>query len=316
MDFVDSVLVRLGDPATRAGILDDDALANLVAAAYDTEAMPVGPPYAAVFDQLTVGYVTPQVTLAEGEWMGAGGHERTELRLRLHGLGPAPLRVDALWRGGLVVRTAAARDRVEALEMALPSFDVDPDIVADLGALPTDPTVLEAERRSRLAARVRAGLDQPAAFTDAHLDRLLVATGAGSVSDLVTRVRGQAGTATVQLRYAPPPAATPTPRRLPFAAAVFVRAAGFSVADLLVQSRLARSRAEELGLEVPATDDVRRRHRVVAVWIVPDTTFDDTAWPGGETGSPQQRRADRYARAGRWLATEGVGLAAVPAPGP
>ncbi|SCE98858.1 hypothetical protein [Micromonospora mirobrigensis] len=312
MDFVDSVLVRLGDPATRSGVLDDAALANLVAAAYDTEAMPVGPPYSAVFDELTVGYATPPVTVVEGEWMGAAGQDRTELRLRLHGLGPAPLRVDALWRGGLVVRTSTARDRVQALAVQLPSFDVDPEIVADLGALPTDPAVLETERRSRLVDRLRSGLDQPAAFTDAHVDRLLRSVGAGSVSELVTRVRGQAGTATVQLRYAPPAATPPTPRVLPLAAAVFVRGAGFSLADLLLSSRLARSRAEELGLEVPAADDVRRRRAVVVVWIVPAATFDDPAWPGGTTGTPQQQRADRYARAGRWLAAEGIGLVAVP----
>lgn len=311
MDFVDSVLVRLGDPASRGAVFDDAALANLVAAAYDIEAMPVGPPYSAVFDDLTVGFAAPPVALAEGDWMGAGGMDRTEIRVQLHGVGQSALRIDALWRGALVVRTSAARDRVEALEVALPSLDVDPDIVADLGALPTDPALLETERRTRVIARLRAGLHQGAAFTEAHLDRLLAASHADSVSALVTDLSGQAATATVQLRYAPPPAAAPTPKSLPFAATVFIRDTGFSLATLLAESRLARTRAEELGLDVPASDDVRRRHRVVAVWIVPVATFDDAAWPGGDAGTPAQQWAARYARAGQWLAAEGIGLAAV-----
>ncbi|MEK8105556.1 hypothetical protein NKG94_11145 [Micromonospora sp. M12] len=47
------MLVRLADPETRAALFDDASLAHLVEAAYDTEAMPVAPPYAAVFDELT-----------------------------------------------------------------------------------------------------------------------------------------------------------------------------------------------------------------------------------------------------------------------
>jgi hypothetical protein len=312
VNFVDSVLVRLADPASRAGVFDADSLAHLVEAAYDTDAMPVGPPYDAVFDDLTVGYAAPPSAVAEGDWMGTGGVDRTELRIRLHGLGGSPLHIDALWRGSLVVRTSAVQDRVEALEIGVPSFDVDPDIVAALGALPGDPVVLEAQRRTRVVARLRAGLHQGAAFTDAHLDRLLVAAGAHSVSDLVTRMSGQARSTTVQLRYTAPPVAPPTPRALPFAAAVFIRDQDFSLSALLTESRLARTRAEEFGLDVAVPGDVRRRHRMVAVWIVPVAVFDDTAWPGGGGGTPAQQRALRFARAGQWLAAEGIGLAAVP----
>src|SRR5262249_4201315 len=148
MDFVDSVLVRLADPATRSALFDDASLANLVAAAYDTEAMPVSPPYSAVFDELRLGYSAPPSATIEGDWMGTGGVNRTELRLQLHGLSHTPaLKVEALWRGALVVRTAAARDRVASVALAVPSFDVDPEIIADLGSLPSDPGQLETQRR-------------------------------------------------------------------------------------------------------------------------------------------------------------------------
>jgi hypothetical protein len=310
VEFVDAVLVRLGDPAERAAVFDQVALANLVEAAYDTEAMPVGPPFAAVFDDLTLGFAATPGAVLDGSWMGSGGLDRTEFRAQLHGLGePAP-RIDALWRGSLVVRTATARDTVEALEMRLPSLNVDPQIVADLGGLPGDPVLLETERRTRVLTRLRAGLHQPAAFTDAQLDRLLDRAGAASVSELVALAQ-QAVPATVQLRFSPPPAAAPAPKALPFAATVFVRGAGFSLAALLAESRLARARAEDLGLDVPAPAEIRRRHRMVVVWVVPAVMFDDPDWPGGGNGPPTQQRAARLARAGRWLAAQGIGLAAV-----
>lgn len=312
MDFVDGVLVRLADPAARAALFDEASLGHLVEAAYDTQAMPVSPPYNAVFDDLRLGYAAPPSAVVEGDWMGPGGTGRTELHLRLHGLGhAAPLRADALWRGALVVRTAPVLDRIEALEVAIPSFDVDPDIIADLGSLPADPTQLEAARRDRVLARLRSGLDQPDAFTDTHLDRLLVGVGAATVSDLVARMQGQAKAGTVQIRYSPPSNAPFTARPLPFAAAVLVRDQGFSLAELLMDSRLLRARVEELGLEVPAEPHLRRRARVVVVWVVPAVVFDDEDWPGGDSGTAEQRRAARFARAGQWLAREGIGLAAV-----
>lgn len=311
MDFVDRVLVRLADPASRAALFDAESIAQLVEAAYDTEAMPVEPPFTPVFDDVRIGYVTPPSATADGEWMGTGGADRTELRLRLHGFGSAQ-RIDALWRGALVVRTAVATDRIDNVELAQPGFDVDPEIEAELGSLPTDPAQLETERRTRVLARLRAGLDQPAAFTDDHLDRLLVGVGAGSVGDLVTRFAGQAAASAVQIRYTPPSSAPPTARPLPFSAAVLVRDLGFSLADTLVQSRLVRARAEELGLIAPAEPAVRQRHPVVVVLMVPAEVFDDEAWPGGDSGTGAQRRAARFARAGQWLAHEGIGLVAVP----
>ena len=313
MDFVDGVLVRLADPASRGALFDAESTAQLVEAAYDTEAMPVEPPFTPVFDDLRIGYAAPPSATADGEWMGTGGADRTEVRLRLHGFGSAQaMRIDALWRGALVVRTTVATDRIDHVELAQSGFDVDPEIEADLGGLPTDPAQLETERRTRVLARLRAGLDQPAAYTDDHLDRLLVGVGAGSVGDLVTRFAGQSAASAVQIRYTPPSSAPATARPLPFSAAVLVRDVGFSLADTLVQSRLVRARAEELGLVAPAEPAVRQRYPLVVVLMVPAEVFDDVAWPGGDSGTGAQRRAARFARAGQWLAREGIGLVAVP----
>ncbi|GAB3142911.1 hypothetical protein GCM10027290_18360 [Micromonospora sonneratiae] len=313
MDFVDSVLVRLADPAARTALFTEASLGHLVEAAFDTEAMPVSTPYSPVFDELRLGFAEPPSAVVEGELLGAGGLERTELRLRLHGLGhTAALRAEAIWRGALVVRTAPMVDRIEMVEVALPSLDVDQQIVAELGSLPTDPQVLEAERRSRVLARMRSGLDQPAGFTENHLDRVLAGVGARSVSDLTVRLRGQAQAGTVQVRFTEPGDVQPSARPLPFAAAILVRDQGFSLAGLLAESRLIRARAQDLGLELPAEAAVRRRARVVVVWMVPEAVFDDDAWPGGTAGTAEQQRAQRFARAGEWLGREGIGLVAVP----
>jgi hypothetical protein len=248
----------------------------------------------------------------EGEWAGPGGVDRKELRLRLDGLGSQPpLRVDALWRGSLVVRTLLLRDHIEAVEVDLPSLDVDPDIVADLGQLPTDPQQLEAERRSRVLERLRAGLDQPDAFGEDQLDRLLIGVGAHGVGDLVEHFRRQVQPGSAQVRFTAPAGGPPTARPLPFTGAVLVRDQGFSLAELLTASRLLRAQAEQLGLEAPPDPAVPRRQRIVVVWVVPGAVFDDDGWPGGDTGSPAEKRAARFRRAGQWLATEGIGLTAV-----
>lgn len=85
--------------------------------------------------------------------MGAGGVERTELRLLLHGLGHAAApRAEAIWRGSLVVRTVPVVDRIELMEVALPLLDVDPEIVDDLGSLLADAVRLERSRCASVKA--------------------------------------------------------------------------------------------------------------------------------------------------------------------
>ncbi len=55
MNFVDSVLVRLGDPEARASLFDDDSLAAILAAGHDAELLGLDGPYSPVFDELTIG---------------------------------------------------------------------------------------------------------------------------------------------------------------------------------------------------------------------------------------------------------------------
>jgi hypothetical protein len=316
VNFVDGTVVKLADEGTRAGLFDQDSLAQLAAAAFDIDAMAVGGPYQPVFAEFEVGAWIPGVATLEGEWGLQGSADRHTGRLQLSDLnGGPPVRVDGLWRGAIVARAAAAGSPVTKLVVKWPDgAGIDQEIVAALGALPTDPAQLEAERRTRFLARIRAALGQPAAFTDAAFDAWLLQVGAASVGDLLARFRGQIATGGLQLTYAPAPALPDTPRALPLQAVVLVRDAGFAVSDLLADSKRVRRHLALLGLEAPPAPDTKVRQPVLVVWVIPEAVFDDAGWPGGAGGTNDaQRRALRRAAAGKWLAREGIGLVVVAA---
>lgn len=311
MNYVDKTLIRLAEPATRDAVFDQEGLAHIVAAGYDTQAMPVEGPYAAVFDELRAGFYAPRLGLLEGAWQQAGRPELTEARIRLSGVGPdATARIDAFWRGAVVARTVPDASRVTAANVTWPSLGtIDAEIVATLGALPADGAALEAERRTRLLTRLRVGLDQPDALTNGAFDTWLQSTGATSATDLLTRFQGTILPGTVSVTFSLPDATPPSPVPLPVAAAIVIRDAGFSVAQLLMESKLIRSQVEPLGLDRPRDPTLRPRGSPLIVWVLPAAVFDDPDWPGGE-GAPSAvaQRAARRAAAGRWLAAEGIGL--------
>jgi hypothetical protein len=66
VEFVDSTIVRLADPATRNAVFDQQSLEALLAAGYDTTSMSAGPPYEPVFDDFEVGMYAPRVASMEG----------------------------------------------------------------------------------------------------------------------------------------------------------------------------------------------------------------------------------------------------------
>jgi hypothetical protein len=100
------------------------------------------------------------------------------------------------------------------------------------------------------------------------------------------------------------------------AVALLIRDAGFSLSQLMAETRMARDRIGPLGLEVPHGDGLRPRQPLFAAWVIPGSIFDDSDWPGGQAGmTADQLRTARRAAAGAWLAREGIGLV-VTAPHP
>jgi hypothetical protein len=305
MTYEDRMLVRLADPASRAGVFDAAGLEQLLSAAYDTDAMAIEGPFTPVFDEFSVGVALPRLADVEGSWMPSGGVDKVEARFQLSGLGTSDvIRVDALWRGAVVARTAHVTGRINAVNVAWPDMAaIDAEIIAALGNLPADPVVLEQERRQRFVTRLRAAFNQPALLSDARFDDWLRSTGATSVSDLLTNYRGVLHTGAMQVTIdqpAPPPT---SPKALPVAAAILVRDQGFVVGQLLMESKLVRQRLDTLGLGRPRDASVKQRESLLVVWVLPATVFNDTDWPGASAG-------ERRAAAGQWLAREGIGLVA------
>ena len=189
MNYVDATLIRLAEPATRLAVFDDVALEQLLTTAYHTEIAPVQGPFQPVFDDLKLGLAVSRYSVIEGTWGPVGGVERTEARYQAFGFGQEnAIRVDGFWRGSIIARTVPVDSRIIELQSVWPSLGtIDTEILAALGALPTNPPALEQERRTQLIARIRAALDQPLAFTDGILDDWLHSVGATSVTDLLTR---------------------------------------------------------------------------------------------------------------------------------
>jgi hypothetical protein len=315
MDFIDKTLIKLATPTMRGGLFDDTALAQLLKATYDLEDSPVEGPFQPVFDELRLGLALSPVGEIDGTWNVMGSPERTEAKFYLSGVRDAvPMRVDGYWRGHIQAQTAAATARITGASIAWPEFlSIDAEITSQLGGLPGDPAVLEEERSKRLLERIRAHLDQPAAFTEATLHGWLNQQRAGSVGELLGRGEGGLRVGTMQIEFSPAESAEPTPQRLPLAAVFLIRDSGFSLAQLLMESRLTRIGLKPMGLERSPHSPLKSRESLIVIWMVPETVFDDPDWPGGDTGmTPEALRAARRTEAGGWLAREGIGLVAVP----
>jgi hypothetical protein len=317
VNYVDYTLVRLADDSLRAALFDQDALAQLASVAFDAEAMTLGPPYSAVFDNLFMGLSVPRQSTVEVAWGTSTGNDLRNGRATLHGLGDdGGVRVDALWRGAVVANALSPMAQIaNVVSQWTDTNGIDAAIVQATGSLPTDPVALEQQRRAQLLARLKAGFAQPDALSDAIFDAWLTEVGATSVGDLMTRYQGQLGMASLKVQFGPPGAATSAPRRLALSAAILIRDQPISVADLLSDSKIVRDQLDNHGAET-AVDDVGAvvQNPIVVVWMVPDATFDDADWPGGEAATTTaQGRQLRRSRAGTWLAREGIGLVPTPA---
>jgi hypothetical protein len=309
MDFVDATLVRLADPASRAAVLDEVALAQLIAASRDIDGLDVAAPYAAVFDTLRFFYSDDRGVAFSGAWMTVGHTDRSELSVQAAGLGVPGPRIDALWTGAITATARPADSHVDQVTLAYADVG---GLDAEIIPLPTDPTQLEVQRRAHLLARIRAKLDQPNLFDDAALGAWLVKLDVTSVSELMAGPQTAAG-ASIRVHYTSPADVAPLAQTFHVAVAFLVRSMPISIAELLDETRRIRPYLDQLGFALPRLSDPRARRTPLVAWVVPGELFDDTGWPGA-TASAQAAaaRASRRAWAGSWLASEGIGLIVPP----
>jgi hypothetical protein len=312
VNYVDFTLIRMADPETRASLFDDATLEQMTVAAYGEDAATLTGPFQPVFREMEIGLSIPSRSTVEGWWNA--GTTRNEGCFIIAGMGrESSVRIDALWRGGIIARVTPATGTIvdEISEWPDPSA-IDEEIIAALGGLPTDPFALEKERRDRFLARIRAVLHQPAAFTDQINDDSLRRVGAESVSGLMTDFRGVVSTGTLRIRYSDPTAPPPSPRELPITAAVLLRDQPISLAQILSQSKMVREHLREAGVERARDAGTSARAPILIVWMVPEAIFDDDDWPGGTTGTAAEKRLLRRRAAAAWLGPQGVAFAPTP----
>ena len=169
--------------------------------------------------------------------------------------------------------------------------------------------------RTEVQLRLR-GLDRhPPVRMDALWTGAVVAR-TSTPGDTIASVRldpvtGTPTAGTLRVRYSPAAPPQPGTSVLPIAVVVLVRDTGSSVSTLLAESHVARAAAAELGLVAPDDPRVPRRRHTTVLWLVPAAVFDDTDWPGGDSGTPAERRRARARRAASWLAAEGIALGPV-----
>ena len=311
MEFVDAALIKIADSATRATVFDQTALEQMAAAAYDSTALALQGPYSAVFDQLELGVAISSLGSVEGNFRLPGNPTGGDLHLQFAGLGTLlPMRADALWTGSIVARTTPMQSRIATVRIRFALEDIDAAIRKDLGALPADAAALEAERRKRLLAEMRAAMSEPTLLTDAAFDAWLAGIGAENVSDLLVYHRGTLASGVLQIGFTPPAGGAPVPTTLPIAAAIMIRDKSASVAQLLMESKMLREQLSERGIAVPAVSGLPARNPFLVVWLVPIAMFDDAAWPG-LGGNQNAQRTSRRNNAAAWLGPEGIVIAAL-----
>ncbi|MFO0750680.1 MAG: hypothetical protein U1F43_34175 [Myxococcota bacterium] len=305
MEFSDAMFACLADSTRRASIFSDTVLADVAAAAYEADRMPLQGPYTAVFDNVALTpHLAPRAA-GEVRWSQGDGSLRGDGSVRIDGLGDDGLRASALWRGAIIARANPAASRIETAEVAWPDLGaLDAAVTARLGSLPLDADTLERERRAEVLTRIRATLTRPDAMDAARLDGLLRHAGTRSIAELLAPSSRRP--ATLRLTFSDPGGpALASPIALPLAAAIFIRdaqARDFSLEALLALTKRAQARFEESGAEAPAAAALPRRQPIAAIWVVPAAWFDDAHWGSND-------RTTNLRAAARWLAAEGIAFA-------
>jgi hypothetical protein len=298
----------MADAGTRAGLIDELALEQMLGTAYDTASVPVTGPFNAVFDRFELGFAA--LHQCHGKAKLYGGLDTSDVHLQLADWqSDAAMLVDAMWHGSIIARSTPDDSRIESLAVRLPGLGaIDAAVAADNGGdLPEDAVVLEQARKAELAEQLQTGLESPEAISEAVVDRLLSDMGLASVEALL---RNGAGTpASVTVGFSPAANVPPAARSYPVQVALLIHDAGFSVRDLLLHSKLLRTRLRDTCSETEAPAGLPRLRSLLVAWVVPAEEFEDEDWPGAAGGmNAEQARAARRASAGQWLASEGIGL--------
>ena len=215
---------------------------------------------------------------------------------------PAP---EVLWTGAVVGQGRIGGGRVTRVVGGFPDLgEIDAAIDAGLNPPPADGALRETARRTELARRLSTAADIAGGITEQTVADWMQDIGADSVADYLERTRDATRPGGFGLTFESDAPGVDTPVRLDLSAVVFARgpdSPDFSLSELLRETRQAQARAAADD-ELPEPKlDLTRRQPIVAVWIVPQTWFDEQDWPGAD-------RAARIAQAAEWLGPMGIAL--------
>jgi hypothetical protein len=124
MTFADRIVIALGDPGVRTSLLDDDALAAIVAAGYDASSLGTTGPYVALFNTLELAPDLSAAPTLDGTWMPLDGGARVDAHLAIRNLGdPAAPAVAATWAGSISAKAVVGDARVSQVAQAWSRVD-------------------------------------------------------------------------------------------------------------------------------------------------------------------------------------------------
>jgi hypothetical protein len=305
MDPSSTLMLRLADPAARAGVLDGEALLAVASVCYDVDPAAVTDPATAVYDRFDVAVpIVPQTAVAlrvtrAGDplpWDVTGSWDGPAL--------PAP-GADLVWAGSIVLRTGGGSGTVTDVAGSEPGLDA--AFAAALAGLPA--TATSDQIRAALRQAAENGIATPA-LTDTELDNLLAVLASGATDPrALGRSVGGRDLVGLRLQMSPPPdPAAAVPVALPVVVAFLVPDAAAAPRELLQATTLARRAARGYPVPpVPSGAPGRLADRCVC-WVLPATAFDDTGWPGGSGADAAAQRASRLAAARAWLASQGIAI--------
>lgn len=288
MIFSDRALVALANDANRGAVLSPVALRNIVLSSYSVTPDALQGAATPVYASFVLGGLDPEgVAVAEPQ--------------------ASNLRIDALWRGDIRISASFPTAQIASVTSAtLPVAALDAAVAAvNGGVLPADPMALETARRAVLLERLAALLNDPAAATDAVLDRWLDRAGVDSVADLLA-APGTASLAALQLAFSAPLGGTAFSQMdFPVAVAVVIRDPGLpgaSLAGIIGATCQVQAALRLAGFQPRHPSEAGGQGRACVALVVPETWFDDDDWPG-------LNRAARINTASQWMAREGIALA-------
>ncbi|NMO55173.1 hypothetical protein HH310_28810 [Actinoplanes sp. TBRC 11911] len=118
MDAIDSTLLRLADPAARAGLLTDDALLQIATVAYEIDPATVTGPTTAAYDRVDLAVPIARGGTATARLTRAGDALPWDVTLTWDDPSGSAAGADAVLAARLAVRAARAGGTIEVAEVA------------------------------------------------------------------------------------------------------------------------------------------------------------------------------------------------------